>query len=208
MSEACHNTLVLACGALAKEVLALKTSMGLADSVFDLQCLPASYHNHPEKIIPALKETLDGKGKNYDHVLIGYGDCGTGGGLDRLLEDYPKAERLPGAHCYAFYAGLAEFNDMMEEELGSFFLTDYLVRHFKTLIIKGFGMDRYPNLKETYFEHYKRLIYMSQDPTDELIELARDAAEFLGLAFEHRHVGYGDLATYIAQLPEKERAYG
>ena len=208
MSQACHNTLVLACGALAKEVLALKTSVGLADSVFDLQCLPASYHNHPEKIIPALKETLDGKGKNYDHVLIGYGDCGTGGGLDRLLEDYPKAERLPGAHCYAFYAGLAEFNDMMEEELGSFFLTDYLVRHFKTLIIKGFGMDRYPNLKETYFEHYKRLIYMSQDPTDELIELARDAAEFLGLAFEHRHVGYGDLATYIAQLPEKERAYG
>lgn len=208
MSQACHNTLVLACGALAKEVLALKTSMGLADSVFDLQCLPASYHNHPEKIIPALKETLDGKGKNYDHVLIGYGDCGTGGGLDRLLEDYPKAERLPGAHCYAFYAGLAEFNDMMEEELGNFFLTDYLVRHFKTLIIKGFGMDRYPNLKETYFEHYKRLIYMSQDPTDELIELARDAAEFLGLAFEHRHVGYGDLATYIAQLPEKERAYG
>ena len=208
MSQACHNTLVLACGALAKEVLALKTSMGLADSVFDLQCLPASYHNHPEKIIPALKETLDGKGKNYDHVLIGYGDCGTGCGLDRLLEDYPKAERLPGAHCYAFYAGLAEFNDMMEEELGSFFLTDYLVRHFKTLIIKGFGMDRYPNLKETYFEHYKRLIYMSQDPTDELIELARDAAEFLGLAFEHRHVGYGDLATYIAQLPEKERAYG
>ena len=208
MSEACHNTLVLACGALAKEVLALKTSMGLADGVFDLQCLPASYHNHPEKIVPALKETLDDKGKNYDHVLIGYGDCGTGGGLDRLLEDYPKAERLPGAHCYAFYAGLAEFNDMMEEELGSFFLTDYLVRHFKTLIIKGFGMDRYPNLKETYFEHYKRLIYMSQDPTDELIELARDAAEFLGLAFEHRHVGYGDLATYIAQLPEKERAYG
>ena len=208
MSEACHNTLVLACGALAKEVLALKTSMGLADGAFDLQCLPASYHNHPEKIVPALKETLDDKGKNYDHVLIGYGDCGTGGGLDRLLEDYPKAERLPGAHCYAFYAGLAEFNDMMEEELGSFFLTDYLVRHFKTLIIKGFGMDRYPNLKETYFEHYKRLIYMSQDPTDELIELARDAAEFLGLAFEHRHVGYGDLATYIAQLPEKERAYG
>jgi len=110
---------------------------------------------------------------NYDHVLIGYGDCGTGGGLDRLLKDYPKAERLPGAHCYAFYAGLSEFDDMMEEELGSFFLTDYLVRHFKTLIIKGFGMDRYPNLKETYFEHYKRLIYMSQDPTDELIELAQ-----------------------------------
>jgi len=126
VSEARHNTLVLACGALAKEVLALKSSMGFSDGVFDLQCLPAGYHNHPEKIVPAL-------------ILIGYGDCGTGGGLDRLLENYPKAERLPGAHCYAFYAGLAEFDAMMEEELGSFFLTDYLVRHFKTLIVKGFG---------------------------------------------------------------------
>ena len=112
MTQSRHNTLVLACGALAKEVLALKASMNLADDVFDLQCLPANYHNYPDKIVPALKETLDGKGANYDHVLIGYGDCGTGGGLDRLLEDYPKAERLPGAHCYAFYAGLAEFETL------------------------------------------------------------------------------------------------
>lgn len=208
MAGARHNTLVLACGALAKEVLALKASMNLCDDVFDLQCLPAGYHNRPDKIVSALKETLDGKGADYDHVLIGYGDCGTGGGLDRLLEDYPKAERLPGAHCYAFYAGLSEFDAMMEEELGSFFLTDYLVRHFQTLIVKGFGMDRYPNLKETYFEHYKRLIYMSQEPTDELIEEAREAAEFLGLAFEHHHVGYGDLATHISAIPAKERAYG
>ncbi len=208
MEQTRHNTLVLACGALAKEVLALKTSMNLSDDVFDLQCLPASYHNHPDKIVPALKETLDGKGAEYDHVLIGYGDCGTGGGLDRLLKHYPKAERLPGAHCYAFYAGLSEFDAMMEEELGSFFLTDYLVRHFKTLIVKGFGMDRYPNLKEMYFEHYKRLVYMSQEPTEQLIEEAREAAGFLGLAFEHHHVGYGDLASYISALPEKEKAYG
>lgn len=208
MNAVRHNTLVLACGALAKEVLALKNALGLADNVFDLQCLPASYHNHPEKIVPALKETLENKGADYDHVLIGYGDCGTGGGLDRLLESYPKAERLPGAHCYAFYAGLAEFDAMMEEELGSFFLTDYLVRHFKTLIVKGFGMDRYPHLKEMYFEHYERLIYMSQAPTDALIEEAHQAAEFLGLVFEHHHVGYGDLAMRISALPEKERAYG
>ena len=200
MVEARPNTLVLACGALAKEVLALKSAMNLADDVFELQCLPANYHNNPDKIVPALKDTLDTKGADYDHVLIGYGDCGTGGGLDRLLEAYPKAERLPGAHCYAFYAGLSEFDGMMEEELGSFFLTDYLVRHFKTLIVKGFGMDRYPNLKDVYFEHYKRLIYMSQEPTDELISEAEDAAEFLGLAFEHHHVGYGELATAIASL--------
>lgn len=208
MTEGRHNTLVLACGALAKEILALKSAMGLEDRVFDLQCLPASYHNRPDKIVPALKETLDNRSADYDHVLIGYGDCGTGGGLDRLLSEYPKAERLPGAHCYAFYAGLAEFDGMMEEELGSFFLTDYLVRHFKTLIIKGFGMDRYPDLKKTYFEHYKRLIYMSQAPTDALIEEACQAADFLGLAFEHHYVGYGDLATRIAALPEKERVYG
>ena len=205
MSQACHNTLVFACGALAKEVLALKTSMGLADSVFDLQCLPASYHNHPEKIIPALKETLAGKGKNYDHVLIGYGDCGTGGGLDRLLEDYPKAERLPGAHCYAFYVGLSEFDDMMEEELGTFFLTDYLVRHFKTLIVKGFGMDRYPNMKETYFENYKRLIYLVQDPLQNLSDEAREAAKFLDLEYEERHVGYGLMTQAVQSIASNER---
>ena len=203
MTQSRHNTLVLACGALAKEVLALKASMNLADDVFDLQCLPANYHNYPDKIVPALKETLDGKGANYDHVLIGYGDCGTGGGLDRLLEDYPKAERLPGAHCYAFYAGLAEFDVMMEEELGSFFLTDYLVRHFKTLIIKGFGLERYPDLKEMYFKNYKRLIYISQEPTESLINEAREASEFLGLIFEHNHVGYGDLASRISILPKR-----
>ena len=205
MSEACHNTLVLACGALAKEVLALKTSMGLADGAFDLQCLPASYHNHPEKIVPALKETLDDKGKNYDHVLIGYGDCGTGGGLDRLLKDYPKAERLPGAHCYAFYAGLSEFDDMMEEELGTFFLTDYLVRHFKTLIVKGFGMDRYPILKETYFENYKRLIYLVQDPLQNLSDEAREAAKFLDLEYEERHVGYGLMTQAVQSIASNER---
>jgi len=194
------NTLVLACGALAKEVLALKGAMNLADGVFDLQCLPASYHNYPDKIVPALKDVLNTRGADYDHVLIGYGDCGTGGGLDRLLENYPNAQRLPGAHCYAFYAGLSEFDGMMEQELGSFFLTDYLVRHFKTLIVKGFGIDRYPNLKDMYFEHYKRLIYMSQEPTDALICEAQEAAEFLGLTFEHYHVGYGDLGAAISLL--------
>ena len=208
MSLARHNTLILACGALAKDILALKTTMGFSDGVFDLQCLPAGYHNHPEKIVPALKGILERKGNDYDHVLIGYGDCGTGGGLDRLLEDYPNVERLAGAHCYAFYAGLSEFDAMMEEELGSFFLTDYLVRHFNTLIVKGLAMDRHPDLKDTYFEHYKRLIYISQEPTDKLIGQAREAAKFLNLAFEHRHVGYGELASRMSTLPQEERAYG
>jgi len=117
-----------------------------------------------------------------------------------MMKKYPKTYRLPGTHCYAFYAGLSLFDDMMEEELGSFFLTDYLAQHFETLIVKGFGIDRYPNLKETYFEHYKRLIYISQAPTEALIEKAKKAAVFLGLEFSHRPVGYGELESQIKDL--------
>ena len=198
-----HKTLVLACGALAKEILFLQEQTG-AD--FDLQCLPASYHNYPDKIVPGLEKELSGRYENYDHILIGYGDCGTGGGLDRFLADYPKAERLPGAHCYAFFAGLGAFDDMMEEELGSFFLTDYLVRHFNTLIVKGFGIDRFPNLKDMYFENYKRLIYLVQDPAQNLTAQAKDAADFLGLAYEERPVGYGLLGEAIGNMPKQEGA--
>jgi hypothetical protein len=200
MEKPPHKTLILACGALAKEILALKSSMGFDENVFELNCLPAGYHNRPEKIVPGLKKILDAEADNFDRVLIGYGDCGTGGGLDRLLTSYPNAERLPGAHCYAFYAGLGRFDDMMEEELGTFFLTDYLVRHFDTLIIKGFGIDRHPNLKEMYFENYKRLTYISQAPDEQLISKAIQAADFLDLEFEHRPVGYGELASYISKL--------
>jgi hypothetical protein len=200
MEKAPHKTLIIACGALAKEILELKKTMGFNDDVFELKCLPAGYHNRPEKIVPGLKKILDAEAERFDRVLIGYGDCGTGGGLDRFLENYPMAERLPGAHCYAFYSGLSQFDEMMEEELGSFFLTDYLVRYFDTLIIKGFGIDRYPDLKDIYFEHYKRLIYISQEPDDKLMAKAKQAAEFLELDFEHRPVGYGELASYVAKL--------
>ena len=206
MEQTPHKTLIIACGALAKEILAVKGALELADGVFDLQCLPAGYHNFPNKIVPGLEKIIEAHGENYDRILIGYGDCGTGGGLNRMMEKHPKTERLPGAHCYAFYSGLSEFDAMMEEELGSFFLTDYLTRFFDTLIIKGFGIDRYPNLKETYFEHYKRLIYISQAPTPQLIAKAKKAADFLGLEFEHRNVGYGELATYIADLSPQEAA--
>jgi len=199
METAQHKTLVLACGALAKEILFLQEQTG-AD--FDLQCLPAGYHNFPDKIVPGLEKELASTYDSYDAILIGYGDCGTGGGLDRFLVNYPKARRLPGAHCYAFFAGLEKFDNMMEEELGSFFLTDYLVRHFKTLIIKGFGIDRYPNLKEMYFEHYKRLIYLVQDPKQNLSEQAKAAAEFLGLAYEERHVGYGMLEGAVQSISD------
>ena len=197
MAEAAPHTLIIACGALAKEIVHLLQQF---DQGAELKCLPAGYHNHPEKIVPGLKAILDEHGANYKRVLIGYGDCGTGGGLDRLLKDYPNAMRLPGAHCYAFYAGLRQFDDMMEEELGTFFLTDYLVRHFDTLIIKGMGLDRYPDLRDTYFKHYKKLVYLAQTDDRVLKIAAKEAALRLGLSFEYRAVGYGGLAAAISHL--------
>ena len=200
-----HKTLIVACGALAKEIVHL---LGQLDRGAELKCLPAGYHNRPEKIVPGLKEILDESYGFYDNILIGYGDCGTGGGLDRLLEDYPKANRLPGAHCYAFYAGLRQFDDMMEEELGTFFLTDYLVRHFETLIIKGMGIDRFPDLQETYFEHYKKLTYLAQADDEGLKNLGQAAANRLGLSYEYKPVGYGSLESAIGsfelETPPKE----
>ena len=106
MNTAPHKTLIVACGALAKEIIALKKVFAVSDDAVDLQCLPAGYHNRPDKIVPGLKRVFDTRGTHYDRLLVGYGDCGTGGGLDRFLENYPKAQRLPGAHCYAFFAGL------------------------------------------------------------------------------------------------------
>jgi len=194
MSDPCE-TLIIACGALAKEIVFLQKQLGFEA---DLQCLPAEFHNRPGKIVPELKAILDERASSYERVLIGYGDCGTGGGLDRLLEDYPTAMRLPGAHCYAFFSGLGQFNKMMEEELGSFFLTDYLVRHFDTIIIKGMGLDRFPDLKETYFKNYKRLVYVAQTKDVKLKQKAEEASLKLGLSFEYKFVGYGALARAMA----------
>jgi len=202
-----NRLLVLACGAIAKELVRLKLMLGVE---FDLQCLPAGYHNTPQNIVPDMRAILDARGDDYDRILIGYGDCGTGGGLDRLLENYPKATRLPGAHCYAFFAGLPEFDAMMEEELGSFFLTDYLALHFETLIWKGMGLDCYPDLLGMYFANYKRVVYLAQTDDAAITAKAKAAADKLGLDFERRDTGYGllydDLKTFI-ESPKGEPAH-
>lgn len=207
MEKTAHKTLIVACGALAKEILVVMEKLDANSAAIELQCLPAGYHNTPAKIVPGLKSILDERAQDYDRVLIGYGDCGTGGGLDRLLENYPNAARMPGAHCYAFYMGLPHFDAAMEEELGSFFLTDYLVRHFQTLIIKGFGIDRFPHLKDIYFEHYTRLIYISQTEDKVLQTKAKEAADQLGLKYEYRSVGYGELATSITENSKLEQEH-
>ncbi len=202
MTAQSPNTLIIACGALAKETILLCRQF---DKNAELQCLPAGYHNRPEKIVPGLKKLLEENAHRYDRILIGYGDCGTGGSLDRLLAHYPNAMRLPGAHCYAFYTGLRTFDDMMEEELGTFFLTDYLVRHFDTLIIKGMGLDRFPELRDSYFEHYKKLVYIAQEKDQDLITKAKAAALKLGLSFEYKFVGYGALANAVSLIKDDQK---
>lgn len=191
------SILIIACGALAHEITALKRLNGW-DHV-DLQCLRADLHNHPQKITDAVKEQIDKAKGNYDRIYVGYADCGTGGRLDALLES-EQIERLPGAHCYEFFATRRVFNELSEAELGTLYLTDYLTRHFDRIIIKGFGLDRHPDIQAMLFANYRKLVYLSQVQDDALIEQARNAADRLGLEFEHRHTGYGELESSLDVL--------
>ena len=191
------SILIIACGALAHEITALKRLNGW-DHV-DLQCLRADLHNHPQKITGAIKEQIDKAKGNYDRIYVGYADCGTGGRLDALLES-EQIERLPGAHCYEFFATRRVFNELSEAELGTLYLTDYLTRHFDRIIIKGFGLDRHPDIQAMMFANYRKLVYLSQVQDDALIEQARKAADRLDLEFEHRHTGYGELESSLNML--------
>jgi len=189
-------TLLIACGALGREITQLIDVNGWP--CFEVQCLPAIWHNHPERITPAMKEKIaaaKSSGK-YGRILALYGDCGTGGMLDRLLEE-EGVERIPGAHCYEFFAGTAQFDEMMNEELGTFYLTDYLARYFDRLIINGFGIDKHPELKDMYFGNYKRLVYLAQTDDPKIDALAEAAAERLDLAYERRKTGYGGLGGFL-----------
>jgi hypothetical protein len=163
----------------------------------DITCLPAIWHNRPEKIPDGVRKKIrKARADGYNEILCLYGDCGTGGMLDKVLQE-EGVERIEGDHCYAFYSKPGEFDQLMDEELGSFFLTDYLVRHFDRLIIQGLGLDRYPQLRQDIFGHYKRVVYLAQIPEPTLEKKARKAAERLGLAFEMRVTGLGGLETFV-----------
>ena len=185
--------LVLACGALASEILYFIRLNGW-DHV-SLACLPARLHNTPDQIVPELEARLRADATRYDRVLIGYADCGTGGHLDSLVERWDNVERLPGAHCYEFYATTPVFQDLHESELGTFYLTDFLTRHFDRLVWQSLGLDRHPQLRDMYFGNYRKLVYLSPVDRPELRTKAEEAARRLGLEYEHRPVGLGELAT-------------
>lgn len=190
-------TLVIACGALAREIAALRRANGW--SALDVRCLPAELHNRPERIAPAVREAIRENRTRYQRIFVAYGDCGTGGMLDAVLKE-EGVERVPGAHCYEFFATPQVFAQLAEAELGTFYLTDFLVRHFERLVVRPLALDRHPELAGEYFRHYRKLVYLSQAARSGAIEEARRIADSLGLSFEHRFTGYGELGTRLAAL--------
>lgn len=189
--------LLIACGALARELKAVIAANGWQH--VRLQCLPADLHNRPERIPEAVRDRIRAGRARFARILVAYADCGTGGLLDRVLEE-EGVERLPGAHCYEFYAGTPAFTALADAEPGSFYLTDFLVRHFERLVIRELGIERHPELAAQYFGNYRRLVYLAQSADAQLLEQARRAAARLGLEFHHRFTGYGDLARAVVRF--------
>jgi hypothetical protein len=190
--------LVIACGALAREVLAVTEGNGL-DHI-DLQCLPAILHNHPERIPDAVcRAVAAARASGYRKIFLAYADCGTGGLLQKVAEDL-DIDMLPGPHCYAFFEGTEGFVSRAGDEFTAFYLTDFLVRQFDAFVWEPLGLDRHPELRDTYFAHYEKLVYQAQTEDPALTEKARHCAERLGLVFERRFTGYGDLAPAVVDF--------
>ncbi|MCR9257137.1 MAG: DUF1638 domain-containing protein [Alphaproteobacteria bacterium] len=194
------DTLVLACGALANEVLAIFEANGL-DGLC-LHCLPAKLHNTPNLIPDAVRQAIHRWRPKVARIVVAYADCGTGGTLDRVCAE-EGVERIPGPHCYQFFTGTADFEAIAEENPARFYLTDFLARHFDTLVWQGMGMDRHPELRDMYFGNYESVLYLAQTDDPELDAKARAAAERLGLAYERRRTGYGELTDFILQAAKQ-----
>ena len=187
--------LLIACGALGREIVSLIKLNRWAG--VDVQCLPAIWHNTPDRIPEGVRAQIRAARGRYRRIFVLYGDCGTGGRLDKVLAE-EGVERIDGPHCYAFYSGDALWSAHQEDDVTSFFLTDYLARHFETLVWKGFRLDRHPELRDLMFANYRKIVYLAQTRDERLEALARQAAERLGLAYEYRFTGYGDLAAAMA----------
>jgi len=190
------GALLIACGALARELVEV-----LRQNQWEhvrVQCLPAELHNRPERIPDAVAEAIEKYRHDYKNIFVAYADCGTGGQLDRVLEKY-RVERIPGAHCYEFFAGAQKFADIAESEPGTFYLTDFLVRHFERLVVKGLGLDSHPELKDQYFGNYRKVVFLAQSGSKELSALAREHAMFLDLEFTEQHTGLTRIEKIIKE---------
>ena len=199
--ERATGTCLIICGALAREVLALKERHGWA---VDVVGVPATFHMIPSRIAPAVEQRILALRERYNRLIVVYGDCGTGGALDQMLDRH-GIERIAGPHCYEWYGG-SLFQNLMDEEPGTYFLTDFMVRQFHTLIVKSMGLDRFPMLKDDYFGNYKRLVYLVQKPDPVLVERAKAAAAYLNLPLEIRATGYHYLEARLLALLQGQQA--
>ena len=192
---------VIACGALASELRTVLAGPGLAG--VEVRFLPANLHNRPDGIVPAIAAIVDGlpadRRPPAGKVFVVYADCGTGGALDSYLVRHPGIGRLPGAHCYEFFAGSARFGDLHDAEPGTFYLTDFLAKHFDALVWEGLGLDRHPELLPVYFGNYRRVVLLSQSADPRVADSACAAAGKLGLSFEHVPTGLGPFAAAVAR---------
>lgn len=191
------KTAFIICGALGREVIDI---IRIHDWDVDVIGVSASDHMHPHRIAPDVEKRILQIRDEYDRALVVFGDCGSGGALDAILQQH-GIDRLKGLHCYEWFAG-AGFFDAMDEQPGTFFLTDYLVRAFRGAVIKGLGLDRYPELKEMYYGNYTRVLYLAQKPDPELLEKAQVIADYLELPLEVRETGYGQLETQLVEWME------
>lgn len=197
LTGASGRILLLACGALAREILDLIKLNNW--SHMDLTCLPAIFHIHPEKIAPAVREAVAKHRDSYADIFVVYADCGTGGQLQNTCDEL-GVQMIAGPHCYSFFEGNERFAQFAEDEFTAFYLTDFLVRQFDAFIIKPMGLDRHPELLEMYFGNYEKLVYQAQTDDPNLTEKAKVCADRLGLAFERRFTGYGDMASALKAL--------
>ena len=191
------RVLVIACGALAREVQAVLDADGLGH--VDLTCLPAILHNRPERIPEAVRAAIREHRDRYSTIAVAYADCGTGGALDSVCAEEGVA-RIEGPHCYAFFSGTRQFLEAGDADMQTFFLTDFLARQFDAFVVEPLGLDRHPELREAYFGNYRRLVYLAQTDDNALDARARAAAQRLGLAYERRFTGMGDLKDFVAGL--------
>ena len=190
------DILIIGCGALAHEVREI-IKLNDWDNV-RLQCLNADLHNTP-KILPAkIKESIDSNINDYSKIFLAYADCGTGGLIDSILKDY-DIERLDGAHCYEFYSGSSVFKELSEKEIGTFYLTDFLVKNFDRLVVHGLGIQKYPALKEEYFKNYKNVVYLAQKQDNVLESKARECADYLNLEFSTLFTGLNNLENQLSK---------
>ncbi|MGB6353901.1 MAG: DUF1638 domain-containing protein [Steroidobacteraceae bacterium] len=199
-----QGMLIIACGALAHEITALRRANAWDE--LDVRCLPAELHNRPEKIPAAVRDMIRASRERYRSIFVAYADCGTGGLLDAVLSE-EGVERIPGAHCYEFFATGPVFAALADAEPGTFYLTDFLLRHFERLVIRGLGLDRHPELFSAYFGNYRKLVYLAQAPQAQSQDEARAIARRMGLQFEYRRTGYGALETGLtAAVAHHEKA--